>query len=254
LSSIVESHGFEMLHDDPLFRRIERNGSGRGQVVSSHSGRDGTESPNVARGRRRSLIAGVGRSRSVGSNSGVLMQMRDGARRPSAAITRPLVGVDASHLLADCRQRRVLYNRATMSRLLAAFVALILVIALPLQGVAAAAQRQCAPAGAPATIAPAHAFSVAHTHADGGSPHLHAPAPAGTGDAASPSGDWQDPPSEDVPCASCETCCGGAVIAGIARAAAPPSAAAGASFSFVPARYSDHVPERLERPPHTFLV
>jgi len=142
-----------------------------------------------------------------------------------------------------------------MRRLFASIIVLLL-IALPLQGVAAVAMLHCGPAHErSAGFVSAKVAAASHAHPRGGSAHQHAPSVTGSVDGAEQGADSRAPLSQSgFTCASCAACCAGALIVNTAQAFAPYTPASTESFVPSPVRYSDHTPDRLERPPHTFFV
>lgn len=135
-------------------------------------------------------------------------------------------------------------------RSLRTIVTLYLLAALPVQGVAAMLMLHCVATDGQVTH---HAgiAGVRHAHVGTDTDHAHSLA----ADAPDSYSDESIAPlSEDgSKCSSCASCCAGMPIVSSAVVVSPP-APAGALIAHPSVRYSDHTPERLERPPHTLLV
>jgi len=156
-----------------------------------------------------------------------------------------------------------------MSRAARAFLVWVMVIAMPMQGLAASAMLFCGPshermmrglaidAPAPAHAAPGHASRQGHDHAAPG--HAHAmPGDAAAGHFAAHGDDGDDggglsPHLGKFSCSACAACC--AMLAlpasfsppGVVAAAHPMPASSSAAVPSLP-------PDGLERPPRAILA
>jgi hypothetical protein len=136
-----------------------------------------------------------------------------------------------------------------MSRLIRCLLVWLLALALPLQGVAAASMRHCAPAGdavhGQAAQAGGHGLSSApHAHqADHGAAHGHA--------AAAAADQAEDAPATALPeakCSACAACCAALGLPAVGvKLPSPPGADDVARPA--PAGVDSFVANGLDRPP-----
>ena len=141
-----------------------------------------------------------------------------------------------------------------MRRLLAALVALLVLVSLPLQGAAAVTTLHCAlvhgqvalgMSVGPGFTAHFHRLGEASRH-EIGAAAVVAPEPDAGGKA----------PAEDdgVTCVSCTACCAGTFLVNQPEAPVALPVADEQSFAPAPDPYSGPTPDRLERPPRFLLV
>jgi len=139
-------------------------------------------------------------------------------------------------------------------RLLHVIVAGLLLALLPVQGASALAMCHCvSPQMEQAGALSDAAGSIVVVPPDIGMEH-HDVVSVRVLD-TSPSADAHAPSSQgDFTCAPGAPCCAGAFIVNSAETPVLPAVPMGETIPHPSVRYSDHTPERLERPPHTSLV
>src|SRR6266545_5561666 len=122
----------------------------------------------------------------VAATAGAGVPDRSHRQCPPAAVDRPMEtrcrasGERRSFEGGGGEFRASLIMPPAMFRCVASIVVLLLLIVLPLQGVAAVAMLHCGPAHErTGTIMSTHVMT-AHAHPDGGSVHQHAPAAVGS--------------------------------------------------------------------------
>lgn len=117
----------------------------------------------------------------------------------------------------------------------------LMLLALPLQGYAAASMALCK-SGMPAQ-------PPAHVHDAGAAGH-HAHAPV----QAQAAGEHCASPSDMSKCSTCATCCAGAIMAPAVHQLALARPAGSQPIPYVSMHVTSHVPCALERPPHTLIA
>jgi hypothetical protein len=138
-----------------------------------------------------------------------------------------------------------------MVRWLRLVVALMMLVALPLQGLAAVSALQCGVDHEAADSAAAGATSPradSHPHGSHSSPHHRASAVADS-DAAGTDASTHSHDAESGP-----SCCAGALILDSALDFPVAPLAAREPLEHRSVHYSDHTPERLDRPPLATLL
>lgn len=142
------------------------------------------------------------------------------------------------------------------------WVCLLLLLAVPLQGLATAAMLFCttplgaeqvqAPAGLPlADAAHEHPKSLEHQHPgvqrDANAPEAVSDTPQGSG------APMDEPAPEHGKCAACAACCTPAFMASLPRPMLNETVTA-ELVPFLPRAVSSHIPEGLDPPPRAFLA
>jgi hypothetical protein len=141
-----------------------------------------------------------------------------------------------------------------MNRVLKTFLLWLLVVALPTQGIAVAANVSCGPVHHQSVAVSATFDAVHHEAMDAGHDHHHGQNAAAIVDVSSESSSDNSTHAVSNKCSACAACCIGSV--------APPSSASLNSehndFTFTAISsapmLSGHIPAGLERPPRSLLV